>query len=819
VTVARRLGLPALVSSSLSLGLAFGLPACGAQPSGSEESAAKETAGNVSLGLVLASGATLDAVDYTITGPGGFARSGSLDVSRSSKLSGVIGGLPAGLGYAVSLAGTSTDRSTACSGSATFDVTAHQTTQVTVAVSCKEKSKTGSAQLSGSLNLCPLIDGITLTPSEIFVGASVTLQGLAHDSDAGPAPLSYHWTTSSGALSDPSAPNPSFTCTTLGPATLTLSVSDGDPSSSCGDALSATVTCSAPVCTGGCDDGNPCTDDVCSPSLTCQHTTTPDGTLCQGGNLKVKLLGFNDFHGQLSAGKLVSSRPVGSAGVLTSYLKTAQNGIEDQTLIVHAGDHVGASPAASALLQDEPSIQWLNQLANSSCAYADKTNPACNVVGTLGNHEFDEGKSELLRLLNGGNHVSGPFLEDPYLGARFPVVSANVVDEVTLRPIIQPYVIKRIHGVPIAFVGAVLEATPTIVTPTGVAGLKFLDEADAANSYVPEIKAQGVKSIVLLIHQGGSQSSYTTATNTNLTSSALNGADILDVVTRLDSEFDVVVSGHSHSFSNVLVANNLGKKILVTQAFSAGTAYDDIDLTIDPLTKDVVTKSAKIVTTFADVAPGNTPDAAAAALTAAAEARVAPLVNQVVGFSTTSFTRDGGSAGESALGDIIADAQNLAEGTQFAFMNPGGIRADLVVPSGGGNITWNTLFTIQPFGNTLVKMDLTGAQLKAVLEQQWTNTTTRILQISGLGYTYDSAQPIGSRIVEVHDAAGTALDPLASYSISCNNFLATGGDGFTAFVGGTNQLGGPVDLDALIDYTEHHNPLPAPVMGRITRLH
>jgi len=365
----------------------------------------------------------------------------------------------------------------------------------------------------------------------------------------------------------------------------------------------------------------------------------------------------------------------------------------------------------------------------------------------------------------------------------------------------------------------VLEATPTIVTPTGVAGLKFLDEADAANSYVPEIKALGVKTIVLLIHQGTSQSSYTTATNTALTNSVINGTDILNVVTRLDSEFDVVVSGHSHSFTNLLVTNNGGKKILLTQAFSASTAYDDIDLTIDPVTKDVVTKSAKIVTTFADVAPGTAPDPAAAALTAAAEARVAPLTTQVVGFTAISLTRDQGTSGESNLGDVIADSQNLAEGTQFAFMNPGGIRNDLVVPVGGGNITWNDLFNIQPFGNTLVKMNLTGAQIKALLEQQWQPTVTRFLQISGLGYTWDAALPVGSRIVEIHDAAGVALNPTATYSITCNNFLATGGDGFTTFVGGTNQVGGPVDLDAIIDYTEHHNPLPAPVMGRVTRLH
>ncbi|HYQ45343.1 MAG TPA: 5'-nucleotidase C-terminal domain-containing protein [Polyangiaceae bacterium] len=817
MTQARKLTSTSVLSSALALGLCLAVVGCGESTPQTSQSPAEQAAGEGSLGLTLSSGAVLTSVSYTIIGPTSYNKTGALDVSNSTTISGLIGGIPAGSGYSITLSASTADASLTCGGSATFNVSARQTTPVSVAVTCKEAPKTGSVLVNGLLNVCPVVDGLNVSPSDLVVGASVVVNATAHDSDAAPSALSYQWTASAGTLSSSTTQNPTFTCTTPGSVTLTLKVSDGDTTVDCADSATATVTCSAPVCAGGCDDGNPCTTDACAASATCSHTTVADGTLCQGGNLKVKLLGFNDFHGQLSTGKLVSNRPVGSAGVLTSYLKAAQAGIENQTIIVHAGDHVGASPAASALLQDEPAIQWLNMLANSSCTYADKLNPACNVVGTLGNHEFDEGKTELLRLLSGGNHVSGPFLEDPYKGARVPYVSANVVDEVTNRPILPPYVIKQVQGVPIAFVGAVLEATPTIVTPTGVAGLKFLDEADAANSYVPEIKALGVKTIVLLIHQGASQSSYTTSTNTSLTNSVLNGTDILDVVTRLDSEFDVVVSGHSHSFTNVLVSNNGGKKILVTQAFSASTAYDDIDLTIDPVSKDVVSKSARIVTTFADVAPGNVPDPAASALTVAAEAKVAPLVSQVVGFATKSFTRDGGSTGESSLGDIIADSQNIAEGTQFAFMNPGGIRADLVVPAGGGNFTWNDLFTIQPFGNTLVKMNLTGAQIKAVLEQQWTATTTRILQISGFGYTYSAAQPIGSRIVEIHDAAGVALDPAAVYSITCNNFLATGGDGFTAFVGGTNQIGGPVDLDALIEYTEHNNPLPVPVMGRIIR--
>jgi 5'-nucleotidase len=780
---------------------------------------ASGNSGKISLGLTLASGGTLTSVSYTITGPGGFSKTGPIDVSQSPTISATIGGIPAGSGYTIALSGTTTDSSTSCNGAASFNVTAGQTTPVSVPVACKQKATNGSVMVNGTLNTCPLIDGISANPSEVLVGAPVTLTVDAHDSDAGPSPLTYQWTASGGTFSDPTSKTPTFTCSAAGSATVSVSVSDGDTAPGCGDSMSTSITCTAPTCAGGCDDGNPCTTDTCTTAQTCTHTTVADGSLCQGGNLKVKILGFNDFHGQISAGKTVSGRPVGSAAVMESYLKTAEAGIENQTLIVHAGDHVGASPASSALLQDEPSIQWLNMLANSSCSYDNKTDPACNIVGTLGNHEFDEGKAELLRLLNGGNFVSGPFLEDPYKGARYPMISANVIDEVTNRPLLAPYIIKRIQGIPIAFIGAVLKGTPTIVTPTGVAGLSFLDEADAANSYVPEIKAQGVHTIVLLIHQGGSQSSYTGPTNTTLTNSALNAPDLLNVVTRLDPEIDLVVSGHSHTFSNLFVTTNAGKKVLVTQAFSASTAYGDIDLTIDPVSKDVVSESAKIVTTFADVAPGNTPDPAAAALTAAAEAKVAPLTSQIVGFTANSYTRDGGSTGESSLGDIIADAQNAAEGTQFAFMNPGGIRADLVVPAGGANITWNDLFTIQPFGNTLVSMNMTGAQIRTLLEQQWQGSTTKFLQISGLGYTWDNSQPAGSHIVEVHDAAGNPLVPTATYFITCNNFLSTGGDGFTAFTGGTNQVGGPIDLDALIEYTEHNNPLPAPVMGRVTRLH
>jgi len=766
--------------------------------------------GSVELALQAAPGVTINVVSYAISGPGSFSKTGTIDVSHSATVSTTIGGLPAGSGFAATLTGNSTDGTTTCGGGpVSFAVVAGQTAPVSVHLTCHEAARTGSVTVNGTLNICPTIDSVSANPAEVFVGSSVSLIATAHDSDASPSALSLQWTASAGVVAVPSASSTTFTCSTPGVATITLSASDSDPA--CATTSSVVVTCTAVTC----DDGNPCTTDTHNADGTCAHAQAPNSSLCTNGNLHVKLLGFNDFHGHLDAGQKVSGRPVGGAGVLVSYLRAAEAGIEDQTIIVHAGDEVGASPPDSALLQDEPSIQVLNLLANSSCSYSDKMNPACNLVGTLGNHEFDEGRVELLRLLDGGNFATGPFLEDPYRGARFPYVSANVIDQTTGQPLIQPLVVKQVHGVPVAFIGAVLKGTPTIVVPTGVAGLNFLDEADAINSYVPGLKAMGVHTIVVTIHQGGFQTNYVGPTDATKTLSS--GPEILDIVNRLDDEIDVVVSGHTHAFTNALIPNANGKKILVTQAFSFSTAYDDIDLLIDPVSKDVVSKTASIVTTFGDAGPGLTPAADAQAITDAAFARVAPLVTQVFGFANTPFTRTENTAGESTLGDLIADAQAEATGAQLTFMNAGGIRADL----DAGDITYNDLFTIQPFGNTMVTMNLTGGLIYQVLEQQFPGafgqTTQRIMKTSGFHYTWDSTKPAGSKIVEV-DIGGVPIDLNATYRVSCNNFMATGGDGFTTFISGTDQVGGPIDLDVLIKYVKAHTPFTAGTLDRISRL-
>jgi 5'-nucleotidase len=532
---------------------------------------------------------------------------------------------------------------------------------------------------------------------------------------------------------------------------------------------------------------------------------------------RVNILAINDFHGHLSADRRIENRPVGGAAVLASYLKQAQsahtgrNGV-GRTLIVHAGDHVGASPPESSFFQDEPSMTFLNMLANEYCSDTDRMNPRCDLVGTLGNHEFDEGQTELLRLINGGTHTSGPFLDAPYRGARFPYISANVVDKVSRQPIVPPYVIKEVDGVRLAFIGAVLKETPTIVSPRGIEQLAFLDEIDSINRSVERLRhVEGIHAFVVLIHQGGRQTTYEGPTQPG---AIMVGQEITRIVEGLDDDVDVVVSGHSHAFTNALVKNRNGKEVLVTQALSYGTAYADMRLDVDRRTGEVIKKSAAIVSTYADAGPGLNPDPAVKALVSMIEERVAPIVTRVIGQAAADITRAENEAGESALGNVIADAQRAALKTDFAFMNPGGIRKDLLA----GTITYRDLFAVQPFGNSLVSMRLTGAQIYALLNQQWSNHPQRILKVSGLTYTWDNTRPLYDRVIEVRQQ-GKPIDRTAVYTVATNDFLAAGGDKFSVFLQGKEQVGGPIDLKALISYIKDFTgPITAGIDGRIQRL-
>jgi 5'-nucleotidase len=530
--------------------------------------------------------------------------------------------------------------------------------------------------------------------------------------------------------------------------------------------------------------------------------------------IDVQLLSINDFHGNLeppsgSSGRIVSAGVTTNAGgveYLATHLRELEATNPKNTLIVSAGDNIGASPLISGFFHDEPAIEALNALGLD--------------VSSVGNHEFDEGAAELLRMQNGGCHpVDGCFGGDGFSGADFPFLSANVVVTATGKTLFPAYMIKEMHGVKIGFIGLTLEGTPTIVTPAGVAGLTFLDEVETINKYTAELQSQHVETIVVLIHEGGIQSASNTSINgcDNLT-----GA-IVDIANGVSPAVDVMISGHTHQFYNCVVDKGGGHQMLLTSASSFGRLVTDIDLKIDRATKDVVAISANNVIVTRDVPK----DAAETAIVTKYKALSDSISQQVVGSGSGDITRTQNAAGESALGDVIADAQLEAMDNEFgavvAFMNPGGIRADLVCEVGETppcSFTFGELFTVQPFNNDMVAYDISGADIHTLLEQQFDNPTPgaqRFLQVSSnFTYEWSASMPVGSKVDPTTiKIGGVTVNPAATYRIATNIFLAGGGDNFTVLGTGTGRVVGPIDLDALVAYFGAHSPVSPPTLNRI----
>ena len=510
--------------------------------------------------------------------------------------------------------------------------------------------------------------------------------------------------------------------------------------------------------------------------------------------VSVQILALNDFHGNLLP-------PTGSSGVVAGipaggveYLATHVNNLRalnPNTVVVSAGDMIGASPLLSALFHDEPTIEAFNLIGLD--------------FNAVGNHEFDEGVYELIRMQEGGCHpVDGCQDGDGFEGASFRFLAANVTWKKNDKPIFPAYKTQSFNGTHIAFIGMTLKGTPSIVTPSGISELNFLDEADTVNALIPELKQKGIQTIVVLIHEGGSQTPPPGAINSCVNISG----PILDIVNRMDDEVDVVISGHTHLPYNCVIDNKL-----VTSAFSFGRLVTKIDLTIDSATGDVQTMGAENKIVTRDVPRANL----LTALIDQYNVIAAPLANRIIGRITADITRTNNAAGESALGDVIADAQLEATSDPglgdavVAFMNPGGIRADLTYASssageGDGNVTYGEMFTVQPFGNSMVTMTLTGAQIETLLEQQFNGcgiqNATRILQVSsGFTYSWSIGAPACNRVDPATiQLNGVTVDPNATYRVTVNSFLADGGDNFSVLKDGTDRLGGEVDTDALEKY-------------------
>ena len=531
------------------------------------------------------------------------------------------------------------------------------------------------------------------------------------------------------------------------------------------------------------------------------------------------ILTFNDFHGNLRTPAAPDGkRPAGGAAVLAAYLKAERARDPADTLIIHAGDLLGASPPITRLLQNEPAIQFLNLLAGDQCRYGAATHfytaaswhqqpDPCHVIGTPGNHEFDAGPQELLRLLNGGNAKGGPFLEDPWRGSRVPYVCANVLDRHTGRTLLPPYTIVVIHGIPVGVIGAVLRDTPSLIPAWATADLEFTDEATAINAAAQELEANGVHTILVTIHQGV------------VPVPAEHGfswhGPLQHIVAQLDPAIDVVISGHTHNFTNALWPDRAGKPVLVVQDYSYGVAFGELTLKLDPRSGTVFAKSARVLPAWADAGAGLRPDPAVTALVRDAQSAVGPRVSRVVGHTAVPLTRSMSAGGESVLGDLVADAQREALSADIGLMNPGGLRADLAA----GTLTWGDVLTLHPFGNHILALRMTGAQLRAVLEEQWAADPAaipRILKTSGLYYEWDPAQPQGAHVLAACDSRHQPLRAAQLYRVAVNDFLVGGGDDFKGFAGLPVATVGPLDTEALDSYLKTvHGEITLPAGPRI----
>jgi len=528
---------------------------------------------------------------------------------------------------------------------------------------------------------------------------------------------------------------------------------------------------------------------ACAGSPPAQHAATAP--------VRVQLLALNDFHGNLEppSGKVQlpdGTVPAGGGAWLAAHVARLR-AEEPDTLVVGAGDLIGASPLPSALTHDEPSIALMDALGLD--------------VSSVGNHEFDEGADELLRLQRGGCRADDSACKAPgFPGARFTYLAANVFDR-SGNTFLPGTALKKVGGATIGFIGVVLHETPSVVTPSGIAGLTFGDEADAVNSAVPKLRQAGADAIVVLIHQGGAQAPGSPPGECRGFSGPL-----VDIAQRFHG-VDVIVSGHTHQ---TYVCPDLGGA-LATSAGAQGRLLTRIELDLDPVQHRVLSRKATQVAVTHDIAP----DSRAKAIVDRAVAEAAPLAGRKVGRLAVGLSRKASDAGESALGDAVADAHLVATrktGAGIAFTNPGGLRADLTA----GDVTYAEAFAAQPFGNTLVTFTLTGAQLTRALEQQWLGSRPKILQPSAnVSYAWSASAEPGARVVPGSlKVDGRPLAADGRTRVTVNSFLAAGGDGFTVFAEGTDRVVGPPDLEALVEYlrpTLEGAALPKPPGPRITQ--
>ena len=535
--------------------------------------------------------------------------------------------------------------------------------------------------------------------------------------------------------------------------------------------------------------------------------------------VEVGIVALNDFHGALEPPKqavsiVLPSRsqsphqpeawfldsnaeviavPAGGAAWLASAVASVRAKYPNH-LTVAAGDLISASPLASSLYLDEPAVGVMNRIGLDFSA--------------VGNHEFDRGRDEILRMQNGGcaKFTSRePCALEPFGGAKYRYLAASTLTE-SGQPLFAATALRSFgtgrRKVTVGLIGLTLKGTAQIVVPDGIKGLTFADEVATINAAVPNLKAQGADAVVVLIHQGGGQEP-----DTDPNGCAGFGGDIRGILDQLDPRVDLVVSGHTHkAYVCDYATLNPAKPFLLTSAGNNGKLVTDIVLRIDPATHRVTAKSAHNLIVQSQPYKGAKGDVVntAAYPQFAPDPSVAAYVERYVAatrdFANRPIGAIAGPASGRILGQLIADAQLAATrgaGAQIALMNPGGVRAALV-PRDGGALTFGDIYATQPFGNTLVTQTLTGAELRLAIEQSLASQADprNAIPSQGLGYSYDSRRPPGSRVLTLM-FAGKPVDPAASYRVTTSNFLASGGDGYLALKGLRDAVPGGVDLDAL----------------------
>ncbi|WP_222193930.1 bifunctional metallophosphatase/5'-nucleotidase [Modestobacter italicus] len=581
----------------------------------------------------------------------------------------------------------------------------------------------------------------------------------------------------------------------------------------------------------------------------------PSKPVAPAADVPVQLLTVNDFHGRINqptgddgeatapgADGLYGTADdavvaVGGAASLDATIDqatadfVADGGAADDSLLIGLGDVIGASPFESSVFRDESTLEVANALGMD--------------VSVVGNHEFDRGTDELRRVSGATDGtatddvtacegvepgVTGCFTDstgEPFAGAEFPYLAANVVSRETGEPMLPAYSVVEVGGgKKLGFIGVVTDTTPTIVSPSGIADVEFVDEAEAINRYVPELQAQGVEAIVALVHEGG-ENPGTDATDPN-GCDQLTGP-IVDINAETVSAVDLIVSAHSHQGYNCMLSDPDGQPRLVTQAEYYGRMFTDIRLVLDGRTGDVDRLCA-------DYRAGNVlnvrnaEDPEIDRIVDYWTAQAAEAGDRVVGEAAADIRRAGTLGpdgvfvpvrdGESALGNLVAEMQLAAIQADpsfgapvVAFMNPGGLRTDILA----GETTYAELFNVQPFGNTVNVVTLTGADIRAVLEQQFQanggprGNTLRLGTSEGFSYRYDLSHPYGQRVDPASITLdGEVVDPAASYRVVANSFLIGGGDAFTAFTNGTDPATGPVDVDTAVAYFEANSPVAPP---------